>query len=121
LVTVGAFPPWAEHFQIVAFDLALPNGWEMDHGGQSQTYGIVLQNVPPRKAIAGLGIPDRISLADFSSTRELRLDFFHGVRFPGGQVIGRAIVSATVESLEHTPAAGFIYLKINSRRSRLLS
>jgi hypothetical protein len=104
LVTVGAFPH-AEHFQIVASDLAVPNGWDMDHGGQSQTYGIVLQNAPPQRVILGTGIPDRLSLTDFSSTRELRLDFFHGVRFPGGQVIGRAIVSATVEGLEECSSA----------------
>jgi hypothetical protein len=98
-VTIGAFPH-AEHFQIVAFDLNLPRGWQMDHTKRSQTYAIVLQNAPAKKVITSLKIPDRITLAAFTSTRELRLDFFHGVTFPGGRVKGRAIVHATVESLE---------------------
>jgi hypothetical protein len=89
-----------EHFGIVAPDLKLPKGWRIDHGGRSQTYSILLQNVPPRKAITGHALPDRLSLPDFVSSRELRLDFFHGVRFPGGRVNGRATVYARLESFK---------------------
>jgi hypothetical protein len=99
LVTVSAFDH-AEHFGVVAPDLKLPKGWEIDHKQGSQTYGFLLQNAPPRKVLAGPGIPDRVALADFVNTKEVRLDFFHGVRFPGGQVNGRATVFAAVESLE---------------------
>jgi hypothetical protein len=99
LFTVGAFDH-AEHYQVVAFDLQLPKGWEMDHTRRSQTYGIVLQNAPAKGAVPRAAMPDRLSLSDFTSTRELRLDFFHGVRFPGGAVRGRATVYAVVETLE---------------------
>lgn len=99
VVTTGAFEH-AEHFQIVAFDLKLPEGWEMDHTGKSQSYGIILQNAPATGAVANDGIPNRVNLSSFSSTRELRLDFYHGVRFPGGQVNRRATVYTTVEKLE---------------------
>jgi hypothetical protein len=99
LVTVGAFDH-AEHFQVVAFDLTLPKGWEMDHTGRSQTYSVLLQNAPPRKIITSSGIPGRLSLPDFVNTKELRLDFFHGVRFPGGQAKEGATVYAVVESLK---------------------
>jgi len=90
----------AEHVGIIAYDLALPKGWSMDHTRRSQSYGLTLQNAPPKKAVAGVGVPGRIKLADFETTREVRLDFFHGVRFPGGRVDGRATVHAKVESLE---------------------
>jgi hypothetical protein len=90
----------SEHFQIVAGDLKLPKGWEMDHKQGSQTYSFLVQNVPSKKVIERLDIPDRLRLADFVDTRELRLDFMHGVRFLGGKVADRAIVYAAVESLE---------------------
>jgi hypothetical protein len=90
----------AEHFGIGASDLVLPKGWDMDHTAGSQTYSVLFQNAPAKGVIAPAGIPDRISLPSFVNTRELRLDFFHGVRFPGGQVNRRAVVFATVESLE---------------------
>jgi hypothetical protein len=99
LVTVSAFTG-GEHFQIVAFDLKLPDGWEMDHAGPSQTYGIVLQNAPARGALRHPSIPKHVRLAPFVNTRELRLDFCNGVQFPGGRVKGRATVFATVEALE---------------------
>jgi hypothetical protein len=99
LVTVGAFKH-AEHFQVVAFDLKLPDGWKMDHAGPSQTYGIVLQNAPARGVLPNPAVPKRLNLARFANTRELRLDFCNGVRFPGGRVNGRATVFATVETLE---------------------
>jgi hypothetical protein len=98
-VTVGAFKH-AEHFQIVAFDLKLPDGWEMDHGGRSQYYSIVLQNAPPKGAVPHAGIPNHVSLAPFSTTRVLCLAFANGVRFPGGRVNGRTAVFATVNTLE---------------------
>jgi hypothetical protein len=98
-VTVGAFEH-AEHFQIVATDLLLPMGWQTDHTQRSDTYGIVLQNVPPKGVIGCPVIPHRLSLTDFTSARELRLDFVHGVRFPGGRVTERATVFAAVNSLE---------------------
>jgi hypothetical protein len=101
LVTIGTFDH-AEDFGIVAPDLRLPKGWEMDHTRRSQSYGVLLQNAPSKKAIAGLGVPDRLSLASFESTRELRLDFFHGVRFPGGRVNGRATVYGAVKSLKES-------------------
>jgi hypothetical protein len=90
----------AEHFGVVAHDLKLPKGWEMDHTVRSQSYGFLLQNAPSRGVVERRGLPDRLSLADFVDTREVRLDFFHGVRFPGGRIEGRATVFATVESLE---------------------
>jgi hypothetical protein len=99
LVTVSSLNH-SEHFGVVAPDLELPRGWEMDHTQRSQTYGFLLQNAPPKKVITRVAIPERVSLADFVSTREVRLDFFHGVRFPGGQVKGRATVYASVERLE---------------------
>jgi hypothetical protein len=98
-VIVYAFDT-AEYFGLTAPGLKLPRGWEVPHGGRSQSYGVLLQNVPPRKAIAGRALPDRLSLPDFVNTRELRLDFFHGVRFPGGQVNRRATVFATLESFK---------------------
>jgi hypothetical protein len=98
LFTVGAFS--AEHYQVVASDLQLPKGWEMEHTRGSQSYGILLQNAPAKGAVPGVAIPARLSLSAFTSTRELRLDFYHGVRFPGGAVKGRATVYAVVETLE---------------------
>jgi hypothetical protein len=97
--TVSTFDH-SEHFGIVAPDLKLPKGWEIDHTGRSQTYSVLLQNVPPRKVIGRLGIPDCVRLRDFVNTRELRLDFFHGVRFPGGRVDDRAVVYAHLENLQ---------------------
>ena len=67
---------------------------------RSQTYGPLLQNVPSRAVMARGGLPDGLSLPNWINTRELRLDFFHGVRFPGGQVERRAVVQATLESLD---------------------
>jgi hypothetical protein len=92
--------PVCEDFRIVAPDLKLPKGWQMDHKRISQTYSITLQNAPPRKVIGRLAIPDHIRLADFVNTLELRLDFFHGVRFPGGEAKGRAVLYAHLESLQ---------------------
>lgn len=99
LVTVSSFPN-DEHFGVGAPDLILPKGWEMDHKGGSQTYGILFQNSPPQKVIDGIVIPSRLSLDDFKNVREVRLDFFHGVSFPGGGVKERATVMAVVETLE---------------------
>ena len=103
MAVVSAFDH-AEDFGMVAPDLELPEGWEMDHTRRSQTYSFLLQNVPPRKVIARAGsIPRRLSLSDFVSTREVRFDFFHGVSFPGGKVTDRATLYAAVESLEEVP------------------
>jgi hypothetical protein len=106
IVTVVNAIDEKEDFNIVAPDLKLPDGWEMDHTRRSQTYSFLLQNVPARKVIPpgipiqGPSIPERISLSDFVSIREVRFDFFHGVTFPGGKITSRATVHATVESLE---------------------
>jgi hypothetical protein len=102
--TTGAFDS-AETFQVVAFDLTLPAGWDMDHTNPGQSYGVVLQNAPPRKALAGKGLPDQVRLADFKDSRELQFDFFGGVKFPGGEVKGRATVRATVEEFEEVGPA----------------
>ena len=98
-VTIGAFGH-AEHFQIIAFDLELPKGWEMDHKKGSQTYSFLLQNAPSNNVITRVAIPERILLRDFRGTRELKLGFCPGIRFPGGQVKEHATVTATVETLE---------------------
>jgi hypothetical protein len=90
----------AEHFQVVAFDLGLPPRWDMDHTRGSQTYGVLLQNAPSRGVVTDVAIPRKLKLSDWVTTKELRLDFFHGVRFSGGQAKGRATVTATVETLE---------------------
>jgi hypothetical protein len=100
LAVVNAFDH-AEDFGMVAPDLKLPEGWEMDHTQRSQSYGFLLQNAPSRKVIArNASIPERVALSDFVNSRELRFDFYHGVSFPGGKVKGRATVFATVETLE---------------------
>jgi hypothetical protein len=100
LAVVNSLEP-AEDFGIVAPDLKLPDGWEMDHTQRSQTYSFRLQNAPPKGVIdRAAKIPRDLSLSDFVNTREVRLDFFHGVRFPGGKITGRATVFATVETLE---------------------
>ena len=100
LVTVATFK-YAEHFQIVAFNLNLPMGWEMNPAKGSQSFSFLLQNAPAKRVLADPPhIPNRLSLPDFVNTRELRLDFFHGVRWPGGQVNARATVFAAVETLE---------------------
>jgi hypothetical protein len=99
LATVAVFEH-AEHFGVVVHDLDLPKGWEMDHTIRSQSYGILFQNAPSKSIIANKELPYRLSLKDFVNTRELRLDFFHGVRFPGGKVEGRATVLTIVETLE---------------------
>jgi hypothetical protein len=91
----------AEDFGVLAPDLKLPEGWEMDHTRRSQTYGFLIQNAPSRKVISPTAnLPRRIALSDFVNSREVHLFFHHGVKFPGGQVTGRATVYATVESLE---------------------
>lgn len=89
-----------ELFGIVAHDLVLPPGWEIDRIGRSQSFGLVLQNAPPRGVILPNVIPDQLDLASFVDYREFNLDFFHGVTFPGGQVSGRATVHAVMERLE---------------------
>ena len=90
-----------EDFGIVAPDLKLPDGWQMDHKGLSQSYGFLLQNAPLRGVIArDATVPERLTLSDFVNTREVRFDFFEGISFPGGKVAGRATVFANVETLE---------------------
>ena len=89
-----------ENVGIIAPDLELPKGWAMDHTGPSQTYSFTVGNAPPRKVVRSIAIPDRISLSDYPDFREVSLDFYNGVRFPGGEVNKRAVVSANVESLE---------------------
>src|SRR5262245_40325072 len=69
----------AEHFGVIAPDLQLPKGWEMNHTRRSQSYGILFQNAPSKGIITKKGLPNRLSLKDFVNTRELRLAFFHGV------------------------------------------
>jgi hypothetical protein len=97
-VSVTAYKDSA-HFSIVTYDMKLPKGWEPETT-RYNSYGVCLQNVPPRKVLADPGIPNRLSLPDWVNTRELRLDFGKGVRFPGGAVKGRATVHAVVESLK---------------------
>jgi hypothetical protein len=89
-----------ELFTIVAYDLVLPKGWDIDHKQGSQSYSFMLQNAPSRGVFASPAIPQHLKLADFKDFQEVRLDFFHGVKFPGGEVKKRAIVMAKVESLE---------------------
>ena len=103
LVTTGLYK-YAEHFQVVAPDLQLPRGWQMDHTRRSQTYSVLFQNAPPKGVVPRKQPPDRLSLSSWVNTRELLLDFYHGVRFPGGQVNKRATVVAVVESMEEVRA-----------------
>jgi hypothetical protein len=88
-----------EHVGVVTYALRLPKGWEMGRG-LSQSVGVCFQNAPPRGVLPRKGLPDRLRLADWVNTRELRLDFCHGVRFPSGSVEGRATVIATIEELQ---------------------
>jgi hypothetical protein len=99
LMWVNSFPDF-ETFGLMAPDLILPKGWEMDHKQPSQTYSILFQNNPPRKVIDGIAIPSKLSLDDFKTVREVRFVFAHGVSFPGGAVKERADLRAVVESLE---------------------
>lgn len=99
MVAVGC-SEHAEQFIIRAPDLKLPTGWEMDHKAGSQGYSVLIQNAPPKSAIRGIAIPTKLSLSDFTSFVEVRLDFFHGVSFPGGAVKGRATVLAVLEDLD---------------------
>jgi hypothetical protein len=90
-----------ELFWLFASDLELPSGWEVGHHkGKRQVHGLVLKNAPPRKVLRPPTVPARIRLADFMTRRELTLNFNRGVRFPGGEVAGQAIVVATVELLD---------------------
>jgi hypothetical protein len=94
----------AEHFQIVAYDLDLPRGWDMKHD-RGQSYGILLQNAPPRGVVKSAALPNRLPpLASFGSgpkdTRELSLGFYPGVSWPGGRIDKNARVRAVVEELE---------------------
>jgi len=89
-----------EHFGIITGGVQAPKGWEIDPRGPSQSYGFTLQNAPPRKVLTRLDVPRVVSLADFETARQVKLDFYRGVAFPGGKVQGRATVYATVESLE---------------------
>jgi hypothetical protein len=61
---------------------------------------VLFQNAPKKGVIARSGIPEKLVLRDFVSTRELRLTFLNGIQFPGGQVNGMAVVSARIETLE---------------------
>jgi hypothetical protein len=105
LVTVSSFKH-AEHFSVVAPDLQLPKGWEMDHKLGSQTYSVLVQNAPSQGIIEGTAIPTKLSLSDFRSSAdhksfvEVLLDFGNGVSFPGGAVKGRATVMAVLEDLD---------------------
>jgi hypothetical protein len=87
-----------EHFGVVAHDLKLPKGWEIDHESKSNSFGFIFQNVPDRKVLARK-LPDEVVLSEFVNTREFRVDFW-GVKFPGGEVKERATVMSDVESLE---------------------
>ncbi len=103
----GAFS-YAEHVQVVAFDLDLPAGWEMDHHSgdkNSNSFGVLFQNAPSRNVLSGKALPDKVNLADFKDTHKLRIDFFSGVKFPGGEVKKRATVLASVEEFEGVPPA----------------
>jgi hypothetical protein len=96
----------AESVSVIAPDLVLPSGWAMEHGSRSQSYGVILQNAPPRDVLAGKKLPDKVQLADFKDTRELRLDFSDGIKFPGGEVKGRATVHCKIEELEEVNRGG---------------
>lgn len=99
LATVSSFNH-SEHFGVVAPDLSLPPGWDMSHQRMSQSYSVLFQNAPNRGIIKEIKPPGKINLADYVSVREVRLDFFEGVRFPGGQVVHRATVMADIVSLD---------------------
>lgn len=94
---------FGETYSFVSHDLKVPQGWEIDHTSGSDSYAILLQNAPPRNAIPNLKVPEKITLSQFVSERQLRLDFFHGVRFPGGQAKGQCTVYATIESFKPAP------------------
>lgn len=96
-----------DFFTLVAEGATLPAGWESDpgavHKGHHNTFGILLQNVPPRGVIPPGAVIDHLDLPAFVNTREFRMDFIDGVRFPGGQTNKRAMLSADLLSLERVP------------------
>lgn len=88
----------AETLYVGSPDLLLPKGWEHTKS-KSTSFTIFLQNAPSQNILKRPLIPDSLWLADFPKCREFRLDFFNGVRFPGGEVRGRATVFTEVVDL----------------------
>jgi hypothetical protein len=89
-----------EHVGVVAHDLRVPKGWEIEQNERGQSFGLWLENAPPRGMLPRKELPDRLMLANWINSRQFLLDFCGGVRFPGGEVKERATVVAIVEELQ---------------------
>lgn len=91
-----------DHFGVLARDLKLPESWDMEHSRQSLGYFIMLRNDPAKGVFPNDKLPERLDLSKFSTFRQLRFEFYKGVRFPGGEVKERTSVYAVVETLDPT-------------------
>ena len=90
-----------EHFAILTTDLNMPKGWRIEPHDtrkkyKSRTFGVMLQNAPSKGVLPNDAIPKILDLSKYVTTRHVRLDFFHGVHFPGGSIKRRATVYAVI-------------------------
>jgi hypothetical protein len=101
-VNTGHYRQIVEHFQIVSFDLRLPKGWKRiqvpGKVDRSSTFSVLLQNAPPAGVFINDKLPQKLELSKFKNCR-VRMDFHHGVIYPGGVVRKRAIIEAKLEAL----------------------
>jgi hypothetical protein len=104
-LSVGKIPKIVESFGIGSRDLKMPPGWRLGppdsrFSGDVPGFRVMLQNDPPFGAINNPAVPTKIEFWRFATTRELRLHFAHGIRFPGGKVERRAFVYAEIQRLD---------------------
>jgi hypothetical protein len=110
VVNTGTVPGIAESFNMVASNVVLPKGWKIieprDRKERSRAFGIIFQNYPPRGVLPSAHLPKDLDLSKFSNVKNMFLDFFHGVAFPGGAVSRRAKVEAEIQELERVSKNG---------------
>jgi hypothetical protein len=107
-VTSGTIPRIAEDFSVVSFGLRLPMGWKSIEPPENKKYripsfGVILQNHPPRKVLPTADIPKALDLAKFVNAKNAYINFPNGLMFPGGILERRVKIEAVIEKLEVAP------------------
>ncbi len=102
---VGLYPGTVESFSIGTGDVVVPPGWSIPHTSQSDGYVLILQNVPDAGVLGNSTAPPAtLNLAQWTSYHEIRMDFYEGVTFPGGQYSDRTTVVGNVQSITQLPS-----------------
>jgi len=93
-----------EGFFIGTRDIDMPKGWTLidppkDRPYNSRTFSVRLQNGPRQDVVRDDTIPTNLHLHQFRH-KGLKVDFYDGVKHPGGVIRRRATVYAILEYLE---------------------